>query len=327
MSGAFLVALVLVAGAALSFLLSGMEAGVPAVNRLRLRHLERQGNAAARRLTGFLERPENFLWTILVGNTLANVVLLGLTFHLLRTALPGHRGWLLAGMGIAALGLYMLGDLLPKTLFRRFPTRLCLALARPFAVIHLLLSPAVRVIAWLAGTLLAVTGARQTQGRFFGSPEELRQALQDPTGALSGDEVQMVRRVLAMQTATVGSVAIPLSRVACVAAGDPLAEVFRVCRESGHDRLPVRQAGGTGIVGLVTLSGTLYREQLAPATPVSQVLQPALYLQDHVPLEAALRQFQRGGQRLAVVLDRQRREVGIVTLTDVLRFIFGEVAL
>lgn len=56
-------------------------------------------------------------------------------------------------------------------------------------------------------------------------------------------------------------------------------------------------------------------------------MQPALYLEDHVPLEAALKQFQRGGQRLAVVLDRSRREVGIVTLADILRFIFGEVTL
>jgi CBS domain containing-hemolysin-like protein len=326
-SEALLTALVLLIGFATSFLLSGMEAGVSALNRLRIRHLDREGQASARVLGRFLRRPENFLWTILVGNTLANVILLGITYHLLHQALRDHPVALLAAMGLTALALYMFADLLPKTLFRRFPTRLCLALARPFAGIHLLLRPAVWVIERCADTVLAVTGGREHSGRLFGSREELRQALQDSAQSLTGDELAMVNRVLDMQTVTVGAVAIPLGRVVCVAAGAPLAEAYRLCRETGHDRLPVRKADGLGIAGLVTLRSTLYRDPLDPATPVAHVLQPALYLEDHVPLESALKQFQRGGQRLAVVLDRNRREVGILTLTDILRFVFGEVTL
>ncbi len=62
-----------------SFLLSGMEAGVFALNRLRVRRLARAGKPSAKLLHGFLEKPENFLWTILVGNTLANFLILGWT--------------------------------------------------------------------------------------------------------------------------------------------------------------------------------------------------------------------------------------------------------
>src|SRR5580693_3479160 len=60
-----------------SFLFSGMEAGVFALNRLRVRRLARTGKKSAKLLNGFLEKPERFLWTILVGNTLANFFILG----------------------------------------------------------------------------------------------------------------------------------------------------------------------------------------------------------------------------------------------------------
>src|ERR1700678_585061 len=60
-----------------SFLFSGMEAGVFALNRLRIRRLARVGKPSAKLLNRFLERPERFLWTILVGNTLANFIILG----------------------------------------------------------------------------------------------------------------------------------------------------------------------------------------------------------------------------------------------------------
>ena len=56
-------------------------------------------------------------------------------------------------------------------------------------------------------------------------------------------------------------------------------------------------------------------------------MKPALFLDEEARLEVALRRMQRGGQRFAVVLGRDQREVGIVTLEDILKVIFGEVKL
>src|SRR5256885_16355439 len=68
------IGVVLALSFALSFFMSGMEAGVFALSRLRIRQLMRAGKLRAKVLHGYLERPEDFLWTILVGNTLANFV-------------------------------------------------------------------------------------------------------------------------------------------------------------------------------------------------------------------------------------------------------------
>src|SRR5258708_18974983 len=74
----------------LSFMLSGMEAGVFALSRLRIRQQVRAGKGSARVLHGFLENPENFLWTILVGNNLANFIILGWIITELHQALGRH---------------------------------------------------------------------------------------------------------------------------------------------------------------------------------------------------------------------------------------------
>src|ERR1700704_5275618 len=78
---------------ALSFLLSGMEAGVFALSRLRIRQQMRAGKRSARVLHRYLENPENFLWTILVGNTLANFLILGWLVAVLHARFGGHRLW------------------------------------------------------------------------------------------------------------------------------------------------------------------------------------------------------------------------------------------
>ena len=54
---------------------------------------------------------------------------------------------------------------------------------------------------------------------------------------------------------------------------------------------------------------------------------PALYLSEEMRLEEALRRMQRSGQRLGIVLGRDQRELGLVSLHDILKFIFGEVSL
>src|SRR6476646_9222821 len=74
---------------AISFLCAGMEAGVLALGRWRIRQQAREGRRRAKILMSYLDQPENFLWTILVGNTLAAFVSINLIvfelFKLLRT--------------------------------------------------------------------------------------------------------------------------------------------------------------------------------------------------------------------------------------------------
>src|SRR5581483_1499497 len=137
--------LLFVACLALSFLLSGMEAGVFALSRMRIRQQLRAGRKSAKLLHGYLENPEDFLWTILVGNTLANFIILGMVLMALYGPLSAHRFWFAAVFAVIVFFFYAFFDLLPKMLFRAYPNRLTLWLARPFRIIHLVLRPLVRI--------------------------------------------------------------------------------------------------------------------------------------------------------------------------------------
>src|SRR5271165_6810608 len=142
----------------LSFLLSGMEAGVFALNRLRVRRLARTGKRSAKLLQGFLENPERFLWTILVGNTLANFLILGWTLAKLHEWLPGQRNWGIGIFAVAVFLFYTFFDLLPKMLFRAHPNSWCLSAANIFRFVHFALSPLVLIVADVSKTILKWTG-------------------------------------------------------------------------------------------------------------------------------------------------------------------------
>lgn len=314
---------------AVSFLLSGMEAGVFALSRLRIRQQMRAGNPSARLLHGYLEGPENFLWTILAGNTLANFIVVSLT------ALALHRWYgrqpaVFIGLFVLAVFLfYALCDLLPKMLFRLYPNRLCLWLVRPFRFIHLALSPLVRSLELCSDWLLQWTGGKMFTGHLFGSRDELRFVMQESAQGFSSEERTMINRVLDMQNLTVQQITKPMVEVVAVGSQTPLRDVLALSRERGFTRLPVCEntAAGQRVMGILSLRKLLFQADLDLNKPAGEWVTPALFLEADLRLDQAMQRMRRGGQRLAIVVGRDQRELGIVSLQDILKVIFGEVSL
>jgi putative hemolysin len=314
---------------AFSFFFSGMEAGVFALSRVRIRRLVRAGNANARRLSRYLDEPEEFLWTILAGNTLANFAVASLVVIGSQHWMRAHPALFAAGFFVGVLFFYAFWELLPKMLFRLYPNRLCLLLSGPFRLVHFVLRPIVAVLRWLASGLLRTTGGSNFAGHLFGTREELRVLMQETSQELSSEERGMINRVLDLQNLTISQVVVPMARAATATTETLVSEALALCRERGLSRLPVwRTEGKTSrVVGIFNVKSLLYRADLDPARKVGDYVKPAAFLDADARLEEAMRHLQRAGQRLAIVLGRDGREIGIVSLQDILKTIFGEVKL
>jgi putative hemolysin len=313
----------------LSFLFSGMEAGVFALNRLRIRQLMRSGNTSARLLYSYLENPENFLWTILVGNTLVNFFILGFIVASLHAALSGHRVWFTVVFLAIVFLFYALFDLLPKMLFRTYPNRLSTALAPPFRLAHLGLHPLVALVEWCSRLLLRWTGGKEFTGELFGNREELRLVMQESSQALTSEERAMINRVLDLQTSTLAQITTPLAQTVTVTSEMSAETAIELCREHQLTRLPVwgSRDNQRRIVGVINVETLLFEDEAARHMRVEDHLEPAVYLGERMRLEEALRRLQKSGQHLAVVLGRNGREMGIVSLQDILKRVFGQVSL
>ncbi len=311
----------------LAFLLAGMEAGMLALSRLRVRRLVRLGNANAIRLQGFLDHPEDFLWTILVGNTVANFLAVTLVMLALQPLWEQAHAlfWLLFTVG--GLLFYVFCELLPKMLFQMFPNRLCLLLARPFGLLHLLLRPSAVLLRWLSALIGRWSGGRIFTGHLFFNRDELRQVMRESGQSLSPEERAMIDRVLDLQSVPIRAVASPLDQTMIFTTATPVNEIIALFRERQVGRLPVWEttSGRRRVAGIVNVNELLYLSAEERTRPASQYLKPALFLDESTRLEPALRQMQRSGQRVAVLLDRDKHECGVVGLRDILQVVFGEV--
>ena len=111
---------------------SGTETALTALGEARARQLRDAGGRRARMLSVWIEHPERVLSTLLIGNTLVNVGA-GALAGAIGVELAGAGGWT-PGTGVAAatalmtLVILFFGEIVPKTLAKRHPVRVSLAM-------------------------------------------------------------------------------------------------------------------------------------------------------------------------------------------------------
>ncbi|MEO6738694.1 MAG: CNNM domain-containing protein [Chthoniobacteraceae bacterium] len=227
-------ALIIVLCLLVSFVFSGIEAGIFSMNRVRLAHRAKQRDRAALVLQRLIANPDRMLVTVLIVTNLANIFALVLGTRLLVSAM-GRYGYLVA-LAIY-LPVYLFGlELLPKSLFRRFPYRALALLSGPLRFLDLLLTP----IHWvgMAAQRLLFGSRGAAQQRLFLGREDFKYmtAESERTGAISTTERKMIHNVVDFRALTAKDVMTPIDPAEVIRAHEPISRLLA----SDLKRGPVR---------------------------------------------------------------------------------------
>jgi putative hemolysin len=305
-----------------SFIFSGIEAGILSMNRVRLRHRMKLRDRAALRLNALLAHPERLLVTVLVVTNLANIFAVTLTTaELVR--LLGRAGWPVA-MAIF-LPVYLIGvELLPKSLFRRFPYRALAALAGLLQLADLLLWPLHTIGRGISHLLF---GRRPPdQQKLFVAREDFKYLTieSERSGALTNVERRMIHNVVDFRTVTAKDVMLPMDKVRTIDGSAPVEELLRRYREVQLDRWPVcaRDGGApTGLVNVLDLALDLNRRGA-----VENYQRRIVKISPNESAYTILHKMRAARSSMAAVLDTGGQPLGMVTWEDLIRRLVSSAA-
>ncbi len=293
-----------------SFVFSGTETGLLSLNRVRLRHLARQKDPAAVRLERLLQNPTRLFVTVLCITSLSNITAIVL---LTGQAVEffGRAGYLVA-LAVAVPLLLLVVEVLPKSIFRRFPYRALASTAIPLEIASFLLAPFLNCGAVLARHLFRAPGPRE----LFVAREDLKYVTSEieRLGMLSSFERQMIHNVVDFRAVRVRDVMVPLANVISVRPETPLEEVVRLSRETKYDRFPVVSSDGR-ILGVVNVLDLIVDRR--PEAVARQYLRRVLHIKPDEPASTVVRRLRASPQSLAVV-DANQKPVGVVSVEDLL---------
>lgn len=247
-----------------SFVFSGIEAGILSVNRVRLRHLVKQRNSAALRLQSLLKKPERLLLTVVIVTNLANI------FAITLATTAFVRWWGYAGYGVSLvvfLPLYLFGlELFPKSLFRRFPNRALALLSAPLRIAYLALAPFLRLGAGITSRLFPPVEVESR--KLFAAREEFKYLTleSERSGAISPGERQLIHGVLDFRSVTAQDLMQPLADFPSIGHDATVEELVAASNSGSVDRFVVFGKNGE-ILGLVSLFEVILAR--TPGTRVS----------------------------------------------------------
>jgi len=310
-----------------SFLCSGMEAGFYALNPWRIRRLAREKRPSALLLDQHLRSPERYLWSLLAGNTIATLVLIWGWMAFVHQAFGGAAAPVGLSFLCGVVILFVLGDLLPKTLFRMFPNRLTLLFARPFQWMHCCLQPVVFLMAGFSSLLLLVTGGKAYSGRIFSSRREFRLLMKEAGPAISSDEHTLINRLLDLQESSLTRLVTPLRKLPSLPANATIAEARQFFHGFHLGYAPVTDPATQKVRAVLNLRRILYLDPDQDQETIDSRAQAPLVLAEDTSFDDALAAFQKHRTRFAIVETLGGAVVGGIFLEDVLRELFGEVRL
>lgn len=309
-------ALLIVGCLAVSFLYSGLEAGLVSVSRVRLRSRAEQGDRGAIRLQRLLRHPERLLATVLLVTNFADVAaLIAVTEAFVRRW--GNFGYVWAG--VALLPVYLIGvQLLPKSLFRRFPYRALAALAPLLEATSRVLAPVMTVGIWLTRRHFPASGAR-LHG-LFAAREEFKSlaAEGERVGALSAVERGLIHNVVDFSALTARDFAKPAGATLPADGATRVADLLSFARDHGNlELIPIVDAAGK-LTALVERDAILFdRDLQRPAA--SYLRRRPLSVTPADPASRVLRRLRAARLTAAGVEDADGKFIGAVLTRDLLQ--------
>lgn len=311
---------------ALAFLFAGIEAGILSVNRVRLRHQLKLGDQPAAKLTLLLANRERLLVTVLLVTNLMNICAIVLATQEIVSAL-GDVGYLVATAVL--LPFYLLGfELLPKSLFRRFPYRALAALTELLRVTAFLLSPVVIAIVGIGSFLLRKREPEQR--KLFGAREDFKYFAveSERTGAITKIERELIHNIVDFGSVAVHDVMLPLEKAHTIRSDATLSDLLALSRQTGIDRMPLTDPHGR-IVGVANVFDTMIerpRGANALGHSVSAFQRRILTVRAADPAYSAIRKLRAARAHVAVVIDETGGQIGIVTAEDLVKRLVSSAA-
>lgn len=316
-----------------SFFFSSCEAAFLSLSKVQLRALRESDSWLHRLTANLLEKPASLLTTILMGNTIVNV-LLSISFSgpvttlMQKTLLfSGTSAYVITVIVTTGVLLFFC-ESLPKMLAVAHPRTFAISAAVPIYGIELLMTPFRLLSMSLVGYLFKITRLSQVPPAVFLTDEEFKILLSEgeAAGAIEEDERQMIQGILEFQDVRLREILSPRPDIVAIKESATVREALGIVREHEYSRMPVYKDS------LDRICGILYAKDLLPVTedgdqdtPVTQYMRRAHFVPETMTVSDFVSMAQRLHIHIAMVVDEYGGTEGLVTLQDALREVVGDI--
>lgn len=316
----------------LSAFFSGMEIAYVSSNKVYLSIEKKQNNFNAKILSKLIEKPSQFITSMLVGNNVVLVIygifsgeLLMNWLQSLSFSFTTFTNLLLQTI-LSTIIILFTAEFLPKVFFQIYANSFVKLFAFPAFVFYQLFYWVSKFIIWISDFILIKffkTEGDQVQEYF--SKVELGNYISEQINGISNSEeidseIQIFQNALEFSALKARDIMTPRTEIAAVDITDSVNELKELFVSTGYSKIVIYQEGIDDILGYVH-SFELFKKPKS----IKSVMIPIEFVPETIFIKDLLDLLTKKRKSMAVILDEYGGTSGIVTVEDIIEELFGEI--
>ncbi|MCM8800468.1 MAG: hemolysin family protein [Candidatus Omnitrophica bacterium] len=309
-----------------SFFFSASETAIIGLSKIKLRHMIDKGIKKAYSIQHLLTKLDRFIAAILIGNDFVNIAISAIVTAIFVRWFGYHWGVVIATFSSTFFVLIMC-EITPKILATKHTEKIAVFTAPFMERFIQLFYPFIFIFTSTGNFILKILRIGPVKRSPLITEEELRTMIEvgKEEGVLSEEARRMLHRIFEFGDTRVVDVMVPKERMIAVNIKVVPQQLLDIFVEEGHARLPVYEESIDNIVGIIYARDLLYTIRDKNLFLTSDLVRPAYYASYKMRVNELLKEFQLKKIQIAIVVDENKKTLGLVTLEDLLEEIVGEI--
>ena len=304
---------------------SSSEMAYSACNQVRLEKASDDGSKRAAAAVKIVERFDDTLSAILIGNNLVNIAASSLGSLAVMELLGDGYAWV-STVVITTL-VIIFGETMPKIVAKNSANRIALRHAYFIRILSVLFKPLIMLVVGLIRLICLPLKGERTDASDDDAVEELSSIIEtaEDESVLDEDRSELVQAAIDFSDVMASEVMTARVDMLALDIEDDWDELLKTIDESPYSRLPVYEDGVDNIIGVLYLNHFLKALAGDEKPDIRSLLMPVCYVYKTMKLPAVLSELRRAKQHLAIVVDEYGGTLGVLSMEDVLEQLVGEI--
>ena len=306
---------------------SGSETALFSLGSVKLFKFKESTHPKESLVYKLLENPRRLLISILVGNECINISASALAASLC-ISLVGFQGKWIAIAVMTPL-ILLFGEVLPKTIAVSYSEKFSFFVARPLDLFSRFIFPLRWTIRRIVDAILALFGSRHENQSTIFYETELKDLIDvgHKEGILEKEERALIHNILKFNDTPVFSIMTPYSIMFTLSHDLSINQAIKQAKKHPFSRIPVYKGEKNNIIGILNVKDLLVINFKSDrnTTSIESILRPPHFALQDRRIHVVLKEFQKEKIHLALVVNRAKKVIGLITIEDVLEELFGEI--
>ena len=312
---------------ALSAFFSATETAYTSFNRTKMKNLAAEGNKRAASALKLSESYDKVLSTILVGNNIVNIALTSIATVWFVDAIvhPTVKNFSAAiATAVITIVVLIFGEISPKSLAKEHAEGFAMAVAPVLRVLVIILTPINAIFMLWKKLLSKIFKAKAidtvTEGEVLTLIDEAHE-----DGSIDEYNKELIENIFDFDDLSAGEIATHRTDLTCLDFSDSLEEWDKIINNSRFSRYPICKDSIDNIVGILDARSYLRLEDKTRETVMETAVSSPYFVPEAVKADVLFKNMRENRESMAIVLDEYGGLFGVITMTDLVECIVGDI--